>query len=305
MLVGKQDRQELHSFFQNICATEINHAKLYIRMNLRGCFNIYQGLLEDAISCFTQALNLIEMTNDLTIQQEKDEAIIYHNIGTAYADQGLKAEARTYFDRALMIKMKILEKNDPQQPMNRPGGIPYQSFLIQNQCGYLPAQSVESNVPLPSKCGLLRSYHRSSLMYYDLGDLVSALRFEQEAINLTKYYLGDEHITLAENYHHLGRIVKSNGDLKKAFTNFFKAIVLKSKRNVCHPLVASAYQEISDGFSEKGYLTAAESHLKKSCKIYLKFAKENNFQEKRNFCLEKLKSLEIKRACNDTGFTDL
>lgn len=267
----------------------------HIILNIFGCVKAYQGFFEEAIAFFKRARFILKKTLDLPSLDE-ESIIIYRNLGCAHMALDKKELARKYFDKAASLQMKVSEKNATQLILCKSSGVSYQPYLTPDYVIKVTNQGIDLDVSRPYKCGLLRSYHRTSMTYFDSGNYSAALKFELEAINLAKYYLQDNPISLSENYYHLGKVWRKLSNLRESIKAFIQTKKLRAQENPRHPLLGDSYQEMALSFSETRNFGYCGKLLKKSSVIYSKFSSEKKCVENQKISKGRLNLVDATMA---------
>jgi len=177
---------------------------------------------DEAIKLFEEALALGQT---LFGENSVEIAAIYHNMASAYKNQGDYPQALEWHQKALVIREKALGKEHPDTAS---------------------------------------TYNNMAIVYYSQGDYPKALEWHQKALVIREKALGKEHPDTAKTYNNMAGVYYGQGDYPKALEWYQKALDIHEKAlGKEHPDTASTYNNMANVYDDQGdYPKALEWHQK-------------------------------------------
>ncbi|MDR0736396.1 MAG: tetratricopeptide repeat protein, partial [Zoogloeaceae bacterium] len=138
---------------------------------------------------------------------ERDYAVIYHNRGFVFDEQGDYNEALEWYRKALDIKEKVLGKDHPDTAT---------------------------------------TYNNIALVYKAQGEYGKALEEYRKALDILEKVLGKDHPYTATTYNNIGLVYDAQGEYGKALEEYRKALDIQEKvPGKDHPSTATTYNNIA------------------------------------------------------------
>jgi tetratricopeptide (TPR) repeat protein len=236
ILTGDHDPQ-LYALTEHIRKETYPHRKGWYRL----------GEILIKLGHFDKAQEVYEAMLAQTID-DRDEASIYHQLGSIKDDQGEYAEAIKFYKKSIEMNQKILSPTheDLVASYNNIGG------AYDNMGEYSEALSFhekaleikEKNLP-PNDPSLAISYNNIGLVYDKMGEYLKALSLHEKALEIREKILPPNHPHLATSYNNIGKVYYHTGEYSKALSFYEKTLEIDKKTLPSkHPDVAWSYNNV-------------------------------------------------------------
>ncbi len=211
--------------------------------------------------------SLKEYIEQFDIQTEQ-AAYIINEAGSYYNAQGNYKKAFNFYNRALIIKEKILSNdNHPSiaESYSNIGNTYYargnynEALEYYNKTLGIREKILGENHQLTAV-----SYNNIGSIYKAQGQYEKALNIFFKAYDLLKKILGESHFSIVVSYENIGSVYNVQGQYEKALNFYFKALDLKEKElGINHPDTAATYNNIGSIYNTIGkYKDALDFYFK-------------------------------------------
>ncbi|MCB9854229.1 MAG: serine/threonine protein kinase [Phycisphaerales bacterium] len=176
------------------------------------------------------------------------ESAVHATIGRTYSGLGLYSEAKTHLIRSLDLESEIAahSQSDPHA-----------------------AQRQSER--------LARAHRELGAIFYETGELDSALRHAREAMELSRSSSGESSAALAQDLNNLASIHRARGELDKAQELLVQAVAIRER--VCGPdsvEVAESLTNLSNVVRMRGDAAGAEAYCRRVISIRRAKLSEND-----------------------------
>ena len=252
--------------------------------------------LDEAIENYTKALDLArESVNG----DDNDPSLstYYHNLGSAFGEQGDYERALTYIHKALDNKLKVQDSNHPHMGALYNNLAALYSELEQNDRAieyYQKAIDVFKQPNAQNFRRLARCYESMGSVYEVLADRQKTLDYYRMALDLQLAELELHDPDLVSTYSSLASVYEERGDYQAALTHFIPMLNIQEKILSSSDLnLAEDYERVGTCYHRNRQYHLAIEHYKKALAIQ---------QENRSPLASIYQSLAD--ACEDFGELD-
>lgn len=193
------------------------------------------GVFKDAIDCFKQAERI---SSKKTGPYQHNLANILDNLASVYNSNGEPRKAIEYRQKALNIRLKNLDANNPL---------------------------------------IAYSYNSIGNAYISIREFDKAIEYHNKALNIRLKNLGADHLDVGQSYYNLGATYFEKGQFDQAIIFCQKALEIRLKGlDQNHPKVAQTYTVMGNSFRENEEFDDALECHKKALEIYLSALSSDN-----------------------------
>ena len=221
-------------------------------------------------------LELIQKSN----LEFQEAARLLNKAGEYLGERALFAEARQFFEQALDVRKKILEKNHPDLAET------YNDFagLYHNQGKYKEAEEFYNNaldirkkILVKDHPDLAETYNDFAGLYHGQGKYKEAEEFYNNALDIRKKILVKDHPDLAETYNDFAGLYRSQGKYKEAEEFYNNALDIRKKILVeDHPDLANTLGNLASLYEDQGRYKEAEEYYNNALNIEKKVLGEDH-----------------------------
>ncbi|CAF3120629.1 unnamed protein product [Rotaria socialis] len=205
------------------------------------------GMLLIKLEDFNKAQDLYNILLDKTTTDRK-KAEIYEHLGLIKENQGVHADAISYYTQSNKILQKILPTTDMQMA----SAYSNIAFAYGKMGDYSNALSyhkkaleIDENMLPSNHPDLASSYNNIGFVYDNMGDYSNALSYHQKALNIYEKTLSSTHPDLAASNNNIGWVYRNMGDYVKALSFYERALaILERSLSVDHPNVRDVRKSI-------------------------------------------------------------
>ncbi|CAF3796557.1 unnamed protein product, partial [Rotaria magnacalcarata] len=186
------------------------------------------GMLLIKLEDFNKAQDLYNILLDETITDRK-KAEIYEHLGSIKENQGVHADAISYYTQSNKILQKILPTTDMQMASSYSNiGFAYDKIGdYSNALSYhKKALEIDENMFPSNHPDLASSYNNIGFVYDNMGDYSNALSYHQKALNIYEKTLSSNHPDLAASNNNIGWVYRNMGDYVKALYFYERALAI-------------------------------------------------------------------------------
>jgi tetratricopeptide (TPR) repeat protein len=202
---------------------------------------------------------------------DREEALIYHQLGWIKDDQGEYAEATRFYEKSIEIDEKTLPPNHPDlaASYSNIGGVYIKMGEYSKALSFHEkALEIYEKILPPNHPDLATSYNNIGLVYEKMGEYSKALSFYEKALEIREKTLPPNHPDLATSYNNIGGVYIKMGEYSKALSFHEKALEIYEKTlPPNHPLLATSYNNIGKVYYYTEEYSKALSFYEKTLQI--------------------------------------
>lgn len=222
--------------------------------------------LEEAGPLFEKALAF----NLRTRKEHPHTASSLNDLGLLHMEMGNLGRARTYYERALSINMKVLGKDHPDMGAlhhNLGGLLKRMGDLDGAYCYYQQALDIRSKAFGGHHPKTADTLNNMGFLRFQMGDRESAPPYFEKALIIRLATLGEVQGT-ATSYHNLGHVLRQLGDLEGARPLYEKALTIKVNiQGEQHPSTLKAFDILGSLSLQLGDLEQARANFEQALSI--------------------------------------
>ena len=232
------------------------------------------GRVLSSLSEYEEALRLLNIAHELNLKyrpESEETAVSYNDIGFIYSAQGNYTKALEYYEKALVIWLKVYGENHPSTATS------YNNIgLVYRQQGndakvleyYNKALAIKLKVLGENHPSTATTYNNIGVVYDAQGNYTKALEYYEKALVIWLKVYGENHPDTATSYNNIGLVYDNQGNYAKALEYYNKALAIELKvLGENHPSTATSYNNIGAVYHAQGNYTKARDHLRKAVEI--------------------------------------
>jgi tetratricopeptide (TPR) repeat protein len=231
---------------------------------------------------YREAIKIQSKVTDKITESVKREAIeakdanvsiLFNQLGTIYRDLGEADKARLYFEKALILDLKIFGDGHPKVATR------YNNLgIVQNDLGnpqgaieyFKKAQAINLQIFGEKHPQIALSFNNIGVAFRELGNPRKAIFYFEKSLSVDLSLFGEKDATVAIDYNNLATAYRDLGDTRKAIVFFEKAretgLQIFGEK---HPHISSVFANLGTVHRDLGDASKAISYYQKSLSIDL------------------------------------
>jgi len=200
-----------------------------------------------------------------------ERAILHHQLGQTYQDQGKYCEALIFYERSLEFMQKKLRPNHPHLAASYHDiGNVYQNMREYSKAisFYKKALEIQQTTLPVNHSNLALSYNNIGSAYHNMKEYSNALLFYEQAVEIQQEILSSNHPDFATSYNNIGLVYHAMGEHSKALS--FYEIALEIQRKTLppnHPHLIVSYKNIGSVYDNMGERSKSKLFYRKGREI--------------------------------------
>ena len=213
-------------------------------------------------------LRLLDLCKNTYGEEHSQTATAYSALGMTQRRLGENKDVLDYYNKALEIRERILDKNDPELANSYTN---IGTFYMMEMKDYPKAMdylmkglAIREKIFGPENASTVNSYSTIGLLYRKMGDYAKSLEFYEKALVYREKCLGVEHPSTAISYQNLGNWYRLQGMYDKALEFYKKAWpIIEKAVGLNHRRTAILYSNMGLAYNGLGkYDEALDWHMK-------------------------------------------
>ncbi len=221
------------------------------------------------------------------LEENQNISALYTNLGNVYYNQGKYVQAEKYYQKALNIRLKVLEETHPDMAKSYNNlGCVYNNLgkYTQAEEYYQKALNIRLKVLEETHPDMAKSYNNLGVIYNHQGKYAQAEEYYKKALNIRLKVLGENHPDTAKSYYNLGYVYGEQGKYAQTEEYYQKALNIQLKvLGENHPDTAKSYNNLGNVYDDQGKYVQAEENHRRALEIRLKVMGEKHLDTARSY----------------------
>lgn len=221
----------------------------------------------------------IEISAKYLLQNNKEEAYAYDNIGKSYEKTALYKKAFINYHKALEIRKKLYNglHSDFAKSYHNLAILNYRTNELEKTIKYFK-KALEINISIKGEYYIqnVASYNNLAIMTSQFGDYNQGIEYCQKALTILNAKKKKDNLYLSGVYNTIAGLYNKLGNLNTALDYASKSLKIREEKFQGHPKLALNYTVYGNLLAEKKKYVKALEYMEKAQVIYKNKLGENH-----------------------------